>query len=286
MHYQRALELERLDRDEEAIGALREAIGNAPDHAEALARLGDLLAGHGHAPEAMGIHRRVASLVPESLTGRLSSVKVLAGEGRQDEAEAVSRQTVSLFPGSGNAKLSHATILRELGRFADAIAMLETALAGAPAEAASAFHDLAASRKFTAADVPLLQRMRMLLEPGALPVRFHARIHFGLGKALDDLSDYEPAMRHFEAANTMTRRHDRLDRARLAAGVHRIITGCTPAFFDAHANIAAPSDRPLLILGMPRSGTTLVEQIVSNHRDIAAGGELTFWNKRGRGARA
>jgi tetratricopeptide (TPR) repeat protein len=277
-HYQRALELQRLGRDADAIAELRQAIGFVPDHSAALARLGDLLSGLGHRVEAMECHRRVTQGAPDTLVGRLSRAKVLAEDGEEIEAAAVLRQTVTLFPGSGDAKQLLATTLRQLGRFGEASPLLEAALGGSPGEAASAFHDLAASRKFVVADVPLLDRMRALLGSGAVPARFHARIHFGLGKAFDDLGDYARAISHYEAANGMIQPHDRLDRARLAAGVHRIITGCTPDFFDAHARIAATSDRPLLIVGMPRSGTTLVEQIVSSHRHVAAGGELTFWN--------
>jgi tetratricopeptide (TPR) repeat protein len=277
-HYQRALELERLGRDEDAIHALRDALGPTFDHPAALARLSDLLTRHGRREEAANLHRHVASLAPDTLTGRLSRAKILAGHNNENAAETFLRETVTLFPESGAAKQSLIAILRELGRFDEAIALLNAALLGPPAEAASAFNTLTASREFTPADAPLLDKMRRLLEPGSLPTVYHARVHFGLGKALDDLGDYEQAMRHFDAANHATQSGGRLDRARLAAGVHRIITGCTPSFFASHAGIGSPSDRPLLILGMPRSGTTLVEQIVSSHHAVTAGGELMFWN--------
>ena len=156
--------------------------------------------------------------------------------------------------------------------------------AGAPAEAAAAFHELAACRVMTFGDVPLVNRMRALLETGALPVPYRARLGFALGKALDDLGDYEQAMHHFDAANRMTRPPERLDRPRLASSIRRLVEGCTAGFFDAHAGVGSPSERPLFIVGMPRSGTTLVEQILSSHPAVASGGELRFWG--GHGARA
>jgi tetratricopeptide (TPR) repeat protein len=275
-----ALANEREGHTLAAISALRAAIRLDPDHLPALARLADLRGARGARAEAMALRRRVAALAPDSLAGRLCRAKVLIEDGRPDDAETVLRQAIALFPSSGEAKRQLTRILRQQGRFAEAITWLSAMTAGAPAEAAAAFHELAACRVMTSEDVPLVDRMRALLETGVLPVPYRARLGFALGKALDDLGDYEQAMHHFDAANRMTKPRERLDRPRLASSVRRLVEGCTAGFFDAHAGVGSPSDRPLLIVGMPRSGTTLVEQILSSHPGVASGGELTFWNVR------
>jgi hypothetical protein len=91
------------------------------------------------------------------------------------------------------------------------------------------------------------------------------------------LGDYEGAMGHFDAANGIRSAMVRFDQAATASHVDRIIAHFTPAFLAAHAGLGTADPTPLLIVGMPRSGTTLVEQIVSCHPAIAAGGELMYW---------
>ena len=96
----------------------------------------------------------------------------------------------------------------------------------------------------------------------------------------DDLAEYDSAMRHFDEANRLVRLDLFFDRAQFAASNDQLLTCFTPEFFRAHAGYGMDDETPILILGMPRSGTTLVEQIVSAHPKIGAGGELTFWHER------
>src|SRR5438046_4840867 len=86
-------------------------------------------------------------------------------------------------------------------------------------------------------------------------------------------------MRHFEMGNGLVARIRPVDRAHYGACVHRVIASSTTELFAAHRELGSPSELPVLILGMPRSGTTLVEQIVSSHPEVGAGGELPFWNR-------
>ena len=87
-------------------------------------------------------------------------------------------------------------------------------------------------------------------------------------------------MRHFDQANGIRRRNASFDRELFSGHVDWVIRRFTPAFFTAHADFAVDDETPLLIVGMPRSGTTLVEQILSSHPQIAGGGELVLWTRR------
>jgi len=107
-------------------------------------------------------------------------------------------------------------------------------------------------------------------------------LHFAIGKLLDDLGEYRQAMRHFDMANGIRGRGARFDRAGMATHIDRLIGRFTADFFAAHTEFGLGDETPLLIIGMPRSGTTLIEQIVSSHPDIAAGEELFFWFNRAR----
>jgi hypothetical protein len=109
-------------------------------------------------------------------------------------------------------------------------------------------------------------------------------LHFAAGKALDDLKDYAAAIQHFDAANRIRRKLAPFDPSSFARLVDRLIARFTPGLFASAAGALEGEGRddetPVLVLGMPRSGTTLVERIVSSHPSVAGGGELAFWNER------
>lgn len=99
------------------------------------------------------------------------------------------------------------------------------------------------------------------------------------GKILDDLGDYAEAAAHLEAANRLDYTFRKLDRVALVK--RRLIAASPTGFSGARPDFALPDETPVLIVGMPRSGTTLVEQILSSHPAVAAGGELNYWGDVG-----
>jgi hypothetical protein len=119
-----------------------------------------------------------------------------------------------------------------------------------------------------------------LATPG-LEVAQRLRVHLALGKAADDLGDYALAMQHFDVADAVRRGSGSFDSATFDTRINRLIARCTPELIARAPELGSGDATPVLIIGMPRSGTTLVEQIVSNHPEVGAGGELNFWNERG-----
>src|SRR5260370_29393648 len=105
-------------------------------------------------------------------------------------------------------------------------------------------------------------------------------LHYAIGKMLDDFGEYREAMRHVDQENGIRRRNASFDRELFSGHVDWVMRRFTPTYFAAHADFAVDDETPLLIVGMPRSGTTLVEQILSSHPQIAGGGELVFWTRR------
>jgi Sulfotransferase family len=108
-------------------------------------------------------------------------------------------------------------------------------------------------------------------------------LHFAAGKLLDDLGEYAEAMQHYEEGNQIRGRYTAFDRAGFATDVDRLLHRYTPGFFAANREFGTDDETPLLIVGMPRSGTTLVEQILSRHPQIGGGGEQGFWVRRASG---
>lgn len=107
------------------------------------------------------------------------------------------------------------------------------------------------------------------------------RVHLAIGKAAEDLRNYALAMQHFDAADAVRREFASFDSGAFSVEIERLIARCTPEWIARAPELGSSDAKPVLIIGMPRSGTTLVEQIVSMHPDVAAGGELNFWNERG-----
>lgn len=263
------------DRDG-AIACYERAVALKPRLADAHARLGTLLNLAGRKEQAVAHLRRAASAAPGTTLGRLCRARAFLLEDNLAEAETALRHAAALDPGDAQVSRMLGSVLSIQGRFADAAGHFQRAIQADPAEV-TAYLGLVRSRKVTTADLPLLDAMRGCARSAGLPAPQRMTLHFALGKALDDLGDYAGAWGQFEAANRLRGQTARLDRKALITRVDRIIAAFGPTVFEADAPGASLDETPVFILGMPRSGTTLVEQVVSSHPDAADAGELRFW---------
>ena len=277
--HQLAVSLDQQGRDAEAIAAYQRAVELTPRLAAALIRLGDLLERNAQPDRAIECFRRAVMAQPGGPDGRLHRVRLLMAEGRMNEAEPLLRQVVALEPGSWAGRKILADLLTAQGRFEEAVQSFDAAIAANPRQAL-AHYGLAMARKLTDADRWRIDRMIALLDDPALPQGDRMTLHFAAGKGLADVGDYQAAMRHFDHANQIRARTARFDQAGFAARIDQLIAAITPALLAERRDYATDDEAPLLIIGMPRSGTTLVEQIVSSHSRIVAGGEITFWVTR------
>ncbi len=301
-------------RAEDAVGALRQAVACNPRYTDAWFRLGvaleklgdlrgailaydratELLPGHteawfragalvymlGHRDEAIGCFRRAAATGPKTRFGRLGKARALLTEDRDKEAELVLRRIVTLDPDNALAHDLLGNLLSESGRFAEAETCFARAIALAPVLAGS-YYDLVRCRRISPDDREMFAQMESLLEMPDLEAAQRLRLHLALGKAADDLGDQGLAMRHFDSADGVRRATLSFDPAAFEQEIDRMIARCTPELMARAADIGCKDETPVLIVGMPRSGTTLVEQIVSSHPAVQGGGELNFWNERG-----
>jgi tetratricopeptide (TPR) repeat protein len=171
-------------------------------------------------------------------------------------------------------------LLTEFGRFDEARECFQRAIANAPL-LAGCYYDLVRCRPVTQEEEGLMQQMEAALATPGLEAAQRLRLHLALGKAADDLGNYALAMQHLDAADVIRRNSVPFDSAAFTTEVERLIARCTPEWIAQTREFGTSDATPILILGMPRSGTTLVEQIVSSHPDVTAAGELFFWNQRG-----
>jgi hypothetical protein len=120
--------------------------------------------------------------------------------------------------------------------------------------------------------------MNAALARANLTTRDRQHLHFALGKAHDDVGNYEAAMRNFEAGNRLRAlAGGGLNRDGFVRRIDQMIAATPPGYRDGQPNLGVEDATPILIVGMPRSGSTLTEQILSCHPEVAAGGELEFW---------
>ena len=251
---------------------------------EASYRAANLLDNLGHTRRAIEMFRRAAGSATGTTLGRLAMARALLAEDRDAEAEKVLRKVLATEPNNAVALDLLGNRLAEAGRFAEARRYFLRAIEKAPLLAGS-YYDAVRCGRIGAEDTELIARMRTALESQCLEPAQRIRVHLALGKATDDLGDYEEAMRHFDAAETLRNGIIRFDLAKFEARVDGLIAHFTPELLGAQLARASATGlddaTPILVLGLPRSGTTLVEQILSAHPDVSAGGELSFWNERG-----
>ncbi len=275
--YDLAVAYDRQSQHENAIAAYRKAVELAPKRDDALRRLGELYAMHSRAEEASDCFERAADIGPDTTNARLlrSDARLLKGD--MSSAEEWARKAVALEPGSDAAQGNLASLLYIRGRFEEAATHFETALRHNP-KLVKCWDGLVHCRKFSDADRSVLDRMAAVLRRTDLSDGERMTIHFAMGKVCDDCRDYAGAMHHFDEGNRLRAKDVTFDRAGLAALVDRNIRRFTQDFIAKKAAHGSPDPKPLFLVGMYRSGTTLLEQILSSHPDIAAGGELTVWS--------
>jgi hypothetical protein len=278
--------------------AFEKAVRIAPT-AENLLAYGQMLLTLCDFDGALGCGSHCISAFPGSAAAQLLVCGALTELGRNSEAEAHLRCAIELDP-EGREAVQIATRQRPLGFIDEANDNLRRAIEQNP-QPVFIFGALMQNTKATEQDRKLVDNMRGLLEKGSLSPTELASLHYGLGKALSDLEEYQDSMHHYDEANRITRLLKfgtaRFDRAAYAARVDRVIeqfgskaegSGGLPSADPGRPNQSSSSHErpahnasapPILIVGMMRSGTSLMEQILSSHSDVAGAGEQLFWSR-------
>ncbi len=279
-HFRLGLALERMGDLRGAILAYDGATKLLPSLAEAWFRAGALAFTLGHRGEAIGCFRRAAAAGRRNSFGRLGEARALLAEGHDRDAERVLRHLLARDPRHAAAHDLLGNVLADDGRFTEARTCFARAVADEPLMAGS-YYDLVRCRRVTTADADLLPGMQAALALPGLQTEQRIRVHLAMGKAQDDFGDHRAAMDQFDKADAVRRTLMPFDAALFDRQVDRLISLFPVERFASSAPPGHSQAIPVLIMGMPRSGTTLTEQVVSSHSQVSAGGELNFWNERG-----
>jgi tetratricopeptide (TPR) repeat protein len=260
----------------DATWAFRQAVAADPNYAEAHYNLGTVLRWIGNVEEAEFSFRRALKLKPTYVDARAGLGLTLTLLGRVRDARARFDKVLKIAPRHTVALLGMGLIEKLEGRFAEAEALFRRALEIDP-KTTGALAGLVTLRKMTPADDDWLKTAKELAASDLGPIE-QAELQFSIGKYYDDIGNVDEAFHSFETANALLKRvtipYDRNGRD---AFINDLIRAYTKDAIAGVGEGGSASSKPVFVLGMPRSGTSLTEQILASHPSVQGAGEMPFW---------
>ncbi len=279
-HNNLGITLKELGRLNAAEVRFRHAIAIKPLYPNAHNNLGATLEELGRLDEAEVIFKKAIALEPNSAAAYNNLGNTLKKLGRVEAAEACCKKAISLNPDNPLARNNLGLILQELGKLDEATACFIKALALKP-DYAEAHRNLTLIKKFDRRDKQFSKMLELYLN-GDISEEQRCQINFGLAKACDDLKDFEQAFAHYREGNTLRKKLLNYDISKDIELFRQIKSSYSAIEYNSLDPEKLPKDvRPIFIVGMPRSGTTLVEQIISSHSQVTGAGELSYAAKFG-----
>lgn len=260
-----------------AVQALEKAAQLLPDDAEVFNNLAAALLDQQRADEAEAAAVHALAIKPDFAEAHANLGKSLLQRGRSEEAIASYRRAIDIRPGFATAHSSLGIAFNELGDFAAAAAAFESALTCDPG-LVEAHYGLSQIKTYRASDPHLAMLEQQIATVETLPMESQLRFWFALGKVCEDIGNYDNAFAAYRAGNHLKRATLVVNEVGEDALVQRIIGTFSPDFFAQQrvATSSAPhGPTPIFIIGMPRSGSTLLEQILASCEGVHGAGELT-----------
>jgi len=259
-----------------AIVAWEEALRLKPGFAKAHNNLGNVLLDLGRLEQAAASYRRALVCDANYAEAHCNLGSVLRQQARPTEAQEHCERALALDPNYAAAVIMLAHLRSDRGEFAEAKTLLERVIAVDP-NCAEAWAALAGCHRMSREDAGWLAGAMRIADRAA--PRDEVPLRFAIGKYLDDVGDYHDAFHSYRRANDQAKRHrPRHDQSLLTAGIDRLLQTHTADWVCRTRSTSVLSERPVLIVGMPRSGTTLAEQIIAAHPHVHGAGELPYWN--------
>lgn len=257
--------------DEAALRYFARAVGEEPKNpyyhlslGEAYGKLSEFSAAIKHIQYALQVQ-------PDLVEALCALGRVYTQFDKPDLALPLYEKAMKINRDHPKARIGMAAALTGLGRMDEAGVYLKEAI-DHRIDAPAAYYDLAQSRKYTEEPVELQSIIRELADPG-LKSEAVQSLHYAAGKIENDLKRYAEAFDHFSKAKQAAGYKFDIDQYRRF--VDLTIETFTPDLFAARSGYGNPSEVPVFVVGMPRSGTTLTEQICASHPEVHGAGELS-----------
>lgn len=297
----------RENRSIEAESLLRQHLDRHPMDIIALGMLADVAGRHGRPDTAETLLKRCLELAPSYHPARYRYANLLMRVSRPDEALSQCERIMEAEPGAAEPRNLKAAILVSMNRYEEAIGIYEELLREYPAQAVAwmslghalrtvgrreesiaayrrtielmpgygeAYWNLANFKTVPFSDSELEVMRARLADPAAAPDD-RAHLHFAMGKALEDRNDYAEAFQNYLEGNRIRRESVRYDADQASAYMRRCKALFTKTFFAEREGCGAENQDPIFIIGLPRSGSTLVEQILASHPAVEGTMELS-----------
>jgi tetratricopeptide (TPR) repeat protein len=215
---------------------------------------------------------KLLQLEPQNRNFRALCATTLVGLGEHEKAIALYRQLLAGAPQAPDLHLSIAHSLKTIGRVAEAIESYRAAAAARPSYG-DAYWSLANLKTYRFPDEEI-ERMRVEESAPATPLADRHHLCFALGKAWEDRGEYAQSWHYYERGNSLKRSQSRYRPQVIETNTSKQIQICTRELFSARAGFGVPQSDPIFILGLPRSGSTLLEQILASHSQVEGTQEL------------
>lgn len=267
-------------RKAEAIYAKKKAVELAPQDAESHYNLGITLQEMDRLEEAEISYRRAIELKPDYFKVHNNLGNILNILGRSEEAEASLGKAIEFEPKFAEPHHNLGITLAGLGRLKEAEASYMQAISLKPTYAEAHFA-LSGMKTFNEQDAQFLQMQALSLDVNCSDEQ-QCHLSFALAKAHEDLGDFKQAFKYYSKGNLLRKKYLKYDIGqdielfnKLKANYSKIKES------SLESGKFSNKIKPIFIVGMPRSGTTLVEQIISSHSQVTGGGELSFVSQFG-----
>ena len=272
-----ALAVKDLDRLDEAADLMRRALVIEARSDKFHVHYATILLDQKKVDDASAAADRALALDPNNHDAVNLMGRVAFERGELEASLAHYRQALALKPDLADAYNNMGNVLKELGKLDEARTAYLDALRLEPA-IAGVYVNLADSKKFVPGDPHLVAMEQLAASPDGLSKTDRMQLDFGLGKAYADLKDHDRSIRHLLAGNAAKRSTIAYDEQATFALFDRIESLFTRDLIAAKSGGGDPSPLPIFVIGMPRSGTTLVEQIIASHPVVYGAGELQSFN--------
>jgi tetratricopeptide (TPR) repeat protein len=259
------------ERYREAEVFLQRAVKLAPDYVRAWADLANVQRELDHIDDAIASATRVLELAPDMAESHMLYASVIGLAGRHEEAIEMYRKALATSPDKAGAMCSMAHHLKTIGRQDEAIVQYRAAIAARPDHAES-YWSLANLKTFRFEDAEV-NAMEALVEDEQLPDLSRSQIHNALGFEFEARKTYDRAFSNFEKCNRIRRRSESYDPVDTESTHDRVIEMFNGEFL-AQVGADPVQPAPILIVGLPRSGSTLIEQILASHSLVDGTHEL------------
>jgi tetratricopeptide (TPR) repeat protein len=262
----------RLGRYGDAERLLERALELAPSFTAARHNYAVVLHRLSKLPEALAEIDALLAAEPRNPAYRNLQAAILVRIGEYERAIAIQEDLLREYPGHAKVWMSHGHALKTAGRYDDSVRAYRRSIERNPS-LGEAYWSLANLKtfRFTHAE---LAAMRTQLEHSKLTDEDRLHFHFAAGKALEDAGDYAASFEHYARANELRRKGIPYDAAEVSAQVQRTKDTLTRPFLAERTGWGAAAPDPIFIIGLPRSGSTLLEQVLSSHSAVEGTMEL------------